>query len=1859
MIKKKHSLTAIALVFAMLLQFSAFAPMVKADTASGITTTITLTDGGGNTLDENATHTSPIDITNNKSPSVTVDFMLTNLSDSINKDDTYTIKIPDQIKITDSLVNPDPINDPQRYYALNDISGNLVANATINSDGTVTFIFTDYEKTYSQPWVDFKITSTFDPAKITNANPAVLDFVTSDSTIPISLNFTPLANVIINKTASAYDTKDNTINWTVDVNPNKLTVDNAAFSDDILKGQQYVPKSLTVTKVASPNNIVTFSNDDSCYTADNSGGSKTGSLSYSLGDIQDEYIITYTTNVTDSDAYTTAGGTERDTAHLEYNDYFTNSKTDIDSPEVDVLAKIDLIDKDGAQVGDSNVINWTITVDADGKTLTNKNGATGPTVSDVIPSDLTLDTGSVVLNDGTKDTSLVYNTDFTYDPSPGANTFSYDFPTTISKKYTIKFSTTVNNDVYFCHNNNTNDNDYDATESDSNIANIVGANNGNPIDVNSVPAVVNVTSHILSKSGTYNPSTHCITWRLTLDSNAVSMTGVTVTDVLPAGLSFDDSTGNKNPNFEVDNVPTTGYSITNGTLTDDKLTYTFTGTIASQQTVTFNTYVTEPTIYAVNNTFTSYDNGGSPSSTTLDYTINTVAYTQNTSATCTVNSHVISKSCSYNAITKKLTWSIVVNANKMPLSSVVVTDTIPAGQDYDYDYNPTTGSRVTVTRTSGTTDSNSLDLNNVVNTSYTPNNASDNTAGGTLIYTFPGTGAINDQYTITLVTDVTNLSVFYANVNPSFSNSAYLSDTLVPYSSSIPTVKNSVTATASHSVPNYFTKKDSTYTGGNNYIDWSVQLNSNALPLTSGTLTDQIPDGLTLQPSSVVLSPETIDASGAFTNGTALTLNSSNVTYSTSGLLTITLPANTTSTAYYLTYRTYITNMTKTDSYNSTTKTGNAINTITFSGNYPYKSSSYSLSSIKSLTNIWSSTADGSGGGVLGSLTITKVDAENTSIKLANAYFELLDGFGNIVRGPTATDSNGNVTFTDLLYGTYTIVETATPLHYILGTTQPVTISSADNTCIYADKVEKGTITVAKQDDSGKPLGGAVFALCNTSGTPIGSITATSDNTTGIATFLNVPLGSYKVKETTAPSGYLVNPDISNPITIDDNDYSTTQIAKDSSTNNPYFSDDLEGVITVTKVDASYPTEKLDGATFNLYDNTTSTNIGSFPATVVGTTAFSNLPYGDYTVTETGAPSGYTAASPQPVDIAQGDTQKTCTFGDTFVNGKITLTKTDVSTPAKPLVGAIFDLYDTTTSTDIGSFPATAIDGTTSLSNLQYGTYTVKETKAPAGYHLNSTPKTVTIAWGSNSTQACTFTDYLIVADTGSIKITKTDSSGNPLAGAGFTLYDSTGTAVQTNTSASDGTTGFYYVPIGKYTVKETLAPQGYLLGTNTPSVSITSDNYDIAQNLAFSDDKDGVIVVTKTDDSASANKLDGATFELLESTGKEVGNPATTVNGIVSFSDLQYGTYTVKETVAPDGYTLAASQSISIVQGSTQKKCTVVDSKTMGTIQVDKTDSKGNPLAGAVFTLYDSSKNMVSTATSNASGVAEFDKVQLGNYTIAETATPKGYLFNSNTPSISITSDNYATTQIVPFSDDKQGVILITKTDASNSAKKLAGATFELLNTTGTEIGSPVTTGTDGIASFSGLKYGTYTVKETVAPNGYELNAAEQTIQIALGKTQATCKFADEIVTGTTVVTGTIEVTEVYANGKPIIGTKFTLYDGNGKAIQTVVSSSDGTAKFTAVTIGKYSIRETGAPTTTLNNSTQSGSFTTSNYNRIQKYKLVVPSKYITNPDTSDHGNSIPIIPIAILVLCSSGIAIIKCSEKRRLKGRYYFIKK
>ncbi len=891
----------------------------------------------------------------------------------------------------------------------------------------------------------------------------------------------------------------------------------------------------------------------------------------------------------------------------------------------------------------------------------NSNGVSIPDalLTDQFPG--ALDTASFVI-DGVPIADITADTNFTL---TAADTFTYAFGA-IDEPHTITYSTDVDPDRYETNGSTTYTNRAWLTGTDvpDNADDSVG---------------IGVTSRVVRKTGvSYDPATAEIVWRIYVNENAITIDDCVITDEIGIGQEYVTDSATISGGADA-----SGFAYTAADLSDTEktgtLTYTFSGSISEAYTITFRTRATVDEDISTNKSTRYYNTAKIGGSNIPD---------SESTGNRMVTSNVINKDgTDYDFVTKRVTWEIVVNDNEMPLDGVVVTDHISDGQEY------VAGSAMI----SGGADASGFAYDS---------------GSKTLTYTFSGT--ITDTYTITFETQITDTSIFAENGDVTISNAATLTHDAVP---------GDVETSGSQTVTSTVISKEGDYTTGNQYIDWTVIVNVNNIPLSSGVITDQFEGGLTLDTVSVQLFHLVVHADGSTEAGTEIPLDGDNVVYDfDTRTLNFSIPTPI-SGGYMLTYRTIVTDKEQSPFSNEASFAGTG--TVQRGESDPI--------------NVGWSGSGSTGTGEVGSITVYKVDSDNTSKYLEGCEFTLLDRYGNVSQR-SITDGTGSVLFNWLRFDVnYTVVETSPPEGYLPNDEEYTfqIASSADEKDIeytYADESIKGRIILHKYDMSMRPVENTGFTLYAADDTTFENPLATAySNADGEVVFEDVPYGSYVIRETDPATGYYGSEDtLSAEIDTDGEVIDAGYIQNEA----------MLGTILLTKTEGDGETP-LAGALMGLYRVGADTPVQTQRSDADGAVMFENVVIGDYVIREIEAPEGY-ALSDQELEVSLTEDGQTLDAGD-YINDRLsTIILTKVGEDEKtPLAGALMGLYVVGEDTPLQT-QRSDDTGAVVFEEVVIGDYVIREIDAPTGYSLSERELEVALTENGDTVDAGTFVNEKI-----------------------------------------------------------------------------------------------------------------------------------------------------------------------------------------------------------------------------------------------------------------------------------------------------------------------------------------------------------------------------------------------------------------------------------------------------------------------------------------------------------------------------------
>lgn len=756
----------------------------------------------------------------------------------------------------------------------------------------------------------------------------------------------------------------------------------------------------------------------------------------------------------------------------------------------------------------------------------------------------------------------------------------------------------------------------------------------------------------------------------------------------------------------------------------------------------------------------------------------------------------------------------------------------------------------------------------------------------------------------------------------------------------------------------------------------------------------------------------------------------------------------------------------------------------------------------------------------LGNAKLMKVSEDG---EVANVRFHIS---GNGISKDVTTNANGEINIANLAPGNYQISE-YTDVKYVPQDTQTVTIVSGQTASVHFSNVlKKFRVTVTKQDyekghaQGNAKLAGAVYGLFKGN-----DLVAqyTTDQNGSFTTDYYVCGTDWTVREISPSEGYLLN-DTVYKVGADPKDYT---VEYNNAPDMTVMEQVIKGKISIIKHTDNGDTQietPEKGAEFQIYLKSSGSFVNADKDerdTIVcdedGFASTKLLPYGVYTVHQTKGWDGREKITDFDVFInTDGKTYKFLINNKNF-ESYLKVVKLDKETGKQiAYKGAAFEIYDSDNHrvtmrytypqvTSIHTFYTNKEGYLITPEKLPYGDYTLKEVQAPYGYVLDDTPIPFSITQENSSTDTGVTVVKVKardVAQKGVINITKTGeifssveknngiytpkySVGN-LKGAVFEIYaaedittlDGTvryeqGALVDTVTTDDDGVAKSKELYLGKYTVIEKTAPNGYVHNATKYDAELTYAGQNVSvtsTDISVYNDRQKISVSLKKimaeDKTFSIGNNDEITYvrfgiyadeDIKSSNGDVIPKDALIIfancnkDGNISFDcDLPVGfKWYAKEIATDEHYILSDTkyefdteyqgQDIKVIDIKINNDKAVENNLIYGSVKGLKIDRETQEtIKGATFGLFKSDtteftkENAILTAVTDESGVFVFNNIPYGEYLIKELKPADGYLDNEDVFTVTI-KDNEQVVELTAINDKVPEL----KTTATVNGKK------------------------------------------------------------------------------------------------------------------------------------------------------------------------------------------------------------------------------
>nr|MBA2247128.1 hypothetical protein [Chloroflexia bacterium] len=837
-------------------------------------------------------------------------------------------------------------------------------------------------------------------------------------------------------------------------------------------------------------------------------------------------------------------------------------------------------------------------------------------------------------------------------------------------------------------------------------------------------------------------------------------------------------------------------------------------------------------------------------------------------------------------------------------------------------------------------------------------------------------------------------------------------------------------------------------------------------------------------------------------------------------------------------------------------------------------------------------------GGPPGDLIVALEDEAGQPI--GGACFQLVQP-GNVVAEACDTSdafpNNGVVGFFGIPSGTYTLHQSAAADGTTAVQDRDVEVVAGQEireivtASVDAAEGETGDVVVLRRDADGNPVGGACFEIVDAGGTVIAPQVCDEDGDVaddGRIGFTGVPAGAQTLRETRTPEG--VAPAADQPIEVEAGTAIDVPVGSASSeptseqTATP-TTEPTPGDLIVTLVDGT--SAPIGGACFQLIQNDnviaeSCDTTDAFPNN--GNTGFFGIPAGTYTLRQSANAEGTTPAGDREIEIVGGE-ERTETVGGGTVESSATPTvsPTETATPE---------------ATSVPTETPTAAP-------------TEEPTVTPAA---TGTPETGQLG------------------PPGSLIVTLQGADGQPIGGACFELVQGQ-TIVADACDADDpfpgnGRSGFFNVPSGTFTLRQSQVPDGStaiaeLDATVEPGVqtdltvqpaspdvptgeSTPADQGEqtvtVAADVAADPDGTGLRVdVSTLDQSGEAvcvelNTVAGdGGIELSEppsacDNGDGDGDPAA---GSILIQDAPAGEYAFFVTSGPQAavntvfpaVTIPEGQTVQItLQGQAAEPTATVTPTTppeAGAIEIAAVGASGDPVteAGTCITVDGVAEPVCDNGAGDADaepGLIRIENLPAGDYSIAASDVPEGYERGDTSTQVTVVEGQAAPVAVtLPESGPTSGTIRISVIDEADAA--LGGACVNVTNDSGTF--DFCDEDSDGIIEIPDVVFGSQTVSQTSAADGYAVDPDPQTLDITADAPEAELTFRNS------ENAGVVPVIAANAAGEPLANACWTL-NGPGGAFGPLCddganggTAGDGQVQFGGIPAGTYTLTETQAP--------------------------------------------------------------------------------
>ena len=716
-------------------------------------------------------------------------------------------------------------------------------------------------------------------------------------------------------------------------------------------------------------------------------------------------------------------------------------------------------------------------------------------------------------------------------------------------------------------------------------------------------------------------------------------------------------------------------------------------------------------------------------------------------------------------------------------------------------------------------------------------------------------------------------------------------------------------------------------------------------------------------------------------------------------------------------------------------------------------------------------------------LQIVKYEA-GTTIPLSGAMFEVVGPDGATV-GTFTTNSSGKIRIPLTLTGNYTVYERVAPDFYLLSEepAQNVQVVYGEVAEVVFENEPYGNLRIEKTSNTGMNLPGALITITHIES---GQRYTGETNSAGVAVFREIQPGAYRIEETAAPAGWL----------LDDTIYTTTVIAGETTTFH-LVNEELPG-LRIIKYDRKNMVAMPD-VTFEVWRDGVS--LGTFRTDEFGEILLTDVEPGTYRAVEvdTGSDGHILNTTPQEVELEAGDGIKELIFFNDVKPG-LRLVKVDSADPSKVIPNVLFEIKSVAGDYGPEEF-RTDENGEIVLSKLPAGAYVVTELSCP-GYVIDEAQRIIQL--DPNEDAQFVFTNSIKP----SLQIIKLSSDGSTLKGVTFRIAKiEDGTHYLDRTTNKNGEILVSDLEPGVYSVRETSTVSDHIIDLREYKVELFPGK---TSTLVIENQIRPNLYVYKHD-ADTGEPIPDTVFIVRAADGHSVDEIRTGTDGRAELKNLLPGVYEISEKYVPSPYLLdAPSQLVTLYPN--RDHTVYFENHQKPSLTVNKICSvTGEPLKGAKFHVTYASNDTESGEIndlgyfySDADGQFKLSNLKDGWYKITEVESVPGYRIKD--PAAQEIFVKAGESKTVTFENTPLSALVVFKFD-SVTGEAVKNAVFQVKYLTGTSGTGGTVIGTyktsaNGSFTVTGLDEGTYIVEELASDSGHVIDTAPQTAYIS-GKDQ------------------------------------------------------------------------------------------------------------------------------------------------------------